>query len=176
MGDQLSASPEMVTGPAGDERHEPPAQTGSGTRAHTGPLKCHSWESRGQSCTRFPRQLPQQPLLHPGDLVQPPNGTVEGGSHIPPPYSDPWSGVSFRVRSLVSVLFPALSKQPHLVVQTRWLRAKPCTSRSRSKHKQDPLPVFRELPDFERVSHGNPFSIVSNFMPLDSNSSIFHID
>lgn len=73
----LGLSWKWSTGPAEFERHKSPAQTGSGTRAYTGAfyhlLEMPQLRESGGPA-RFPRVLPQQPLLNSAGLPQPPDG------------------------------------------------------------------------------------------------------
>lgn len=88
-GQLLALSWKWSTGPAEFQRHKSPHRQVLGHRHPPGLFitywKCHSWESWGQSCTSLPRLLPEQHVLHTGDLLQPPDGSqVECSSHISP--------------------------------------------------------------------------------------------
>lgn len=132
-----------------------------------------SWESRGQSCTRFPRLLPQQPLL-------PTVGTMS----IPTSHPDlvPWtgwaSGFSLCLCSscLVQESPPHLSQsRGHGELTPAWWVPSPAPGVGALPQNKTCSQHSGSFWTFGGFRTRDPFSTFSRFMLLD-NSTVFHID
>ena len=151
-------------------------------RAPTAGRTSRPQESRGQSCVSFLSLLPQQPLqphLHRESSRSPQvESWMERSSHSSPP--QPASeGMGFGVLSLVSVFIPGLVRATSL----SWADTGSAPAGGQALHQEQGIRAQIRLAPYVQgascllrgmVSHGNPFSVFSNAMPLCGDSADFH--
>ena len=139
-------------------------------------------ERWGQSCVSFLRLLPQQPLqphLHRESSRSPQvESWMERSSHSSPP--QPASeGMGFGVLTLVSVFSPDLVRATSL----SWADTGSAPAWGQALRQEQGIRAQIRLAPYVQgvscllwgmVSHGNPFSVFSNVMPLCGDSSVFH--
>lgn len=148
----------------------------------------HSWPNEppsgepGTVLCEFPQPAaaaaPPAPPA-PGVLTQPPSGIMDGAQFPQPPPQPASEGMGFGVLSLVSVFIPGLVRATSL----SWADTGSAPAGGQALHQEQGIRAQIRLAPYVQgascllrgmVSHGNPFSVFSNAMPLCGDSADFH--